>query len=413
MGKLTFLKVKTAAPGRHPDGDGLYLIVRDTGSRQWLLRIQAEGKRRDLGLGTAETVKRDEALQTEAEKIPVIERRSLTLGEARDKADAYRRMVKAGIDPVAEREKKPAAVPTFERAARDCHAELKAGWRNKRHQDSWLSSLVTYICPTMGSKPVDSITSIMVRDALAPIWLTRPETARRALQRIGVVLDFAHIKGWRPDETSLKSVPKGLPRQPKDDKHFEAMPFVDVPAYMERLRGAVETVGRDALQFTILNAVRSGETRFAVWPEFDLDKAIWTIPAERMKMRQPHIVPLAPAAVAILRRRWDSRSTDDGLVFFSKPKKAISDMTMTKVLRDDDIPKITVHGFRSSFTDWAAETTSVAKEVVDKALAHQLPDRVEAAYRRTDFLDRRRVLMVMWADYLAGVSKVVRLAASA
>ena len=413
MGKLTFLKVKAAAPGRHPDGDGLYLIVRDTGSRQWLLRIQAEGKRRDLGLGTAETVKRDDALQAEAEKIPVIERRSLTLGEARDKADAYRRMVKAGIDPVAEREKKPAAVPTFEKAARDCHAELKAGWRNKRHQDSWLSSLVTYICPTMGSKPVDSITSIMVRDALAPIWLTRPETARRALQRIGVVLDFAHIQGWRPDETSLKSVPKGLPRQPRDDKHFEAMPFVDVPAYMESLRNAVETVGRDALQFTILNAVRSGETRFAVWPEFDLDKAIWTIPAERMKMRQAHIVPLAPASIEILRRRWDSRSTNDGLVFFSKPKKAISDMTMTKVLRDDDIPKITVHGFRSSFTDWAAETTSIAKEVVDKALAHQLPDRVEAAYRRTDFLDRRRVLMVMWADYLASVSKVVRLAASA
>lgn len=413
MGKLTALKIKTAPAGRHPDGDGLYLIVRDTGSRQWLLRIQADGKRRDLGLGSAETVSRTKEAQVEADKIAIVDRRSLTLTEARDKADTYRRMVKAGIDPVAEREKRPAAVPTFEKAARDCHTELKEGWRNKRHQDSWLATLLTYICPTIGNKPVDAVTAVMVRDALSPIWLTKPETARRALQRTGVVLDFAHIKGWRPEEASLKSVRMGLARQPVDDNHFEAMPFADVPAYMQSLRAAVETVGRDALQFTILNAVRSGETRFAVWPEFDLDEAIWTIPAERMKMRKAHVVPLAPASVEILRRRWEARSTDDGLVFFSKPKKAISDMTMTKVLRDDDISKITVHGFRSAFTDWAAETTSIAKEVVDKALAHQLPDRVEAAYRRTNHLGRRRVLMVTWADYLAGVSNVVRLAASA
>jgi integrase len=191
------------------------------------------------------------------------------------------------------------------------------------------------------------------------------------------------------------------------------MPFEDVPAYMQKLAGCLPTAGRDALRFTVLNAVRSNETRFAMWPEIDFDKASWTIPASRMKMNQTHVVPLTPPAIEILRRRWDGRSTDDGLVFFSRPQKPLSDMTMTKILRDDKILGITVHGFRSSFTDWAAETISMPKEVVDKALAHKLPDKVEAAYRRTDFFEKRRMLMKMWADYLAGTDKVVRLAASA
>jgi integrase len=417
MGKLTALKVKNAGPGRHPDGEGLYLFVRETGSRQYVLRIQAGKIRRDFGLGTAETQPRSKEQQAAAERIDLLDRRSLTLSEARDKADAYSRMVKAGIDPVEERKKAPAEVPTFEKAARACHDELKQGWRNKKHSESWLACLVSHIFPAIGDKPVDTITSIMVRDALAPIWLTIPETARRALQRIGAVLDFAHIKGWRPDETTLKSVRKGLPRQPQTDNHFEAMSYLDVPAYMAKLADAEPTIGRDALRFTILNAVRSNETRFAVWPEIDFDKAIWTIPASRMKMNQIHVVPLAPAAVAILRRRWEARSSDKGLVFSAsrtKPApgkaaedKPLSDMTMSKVLRDDKLDKITVHGFRSSFTDWAAETISMPKEVVDKALAHKLPDKVEAAYRRTDFFEKRRMLMKMWAD------KVVRLAASA
>jgi integrase len=400
MGKLSALRVRSAGPGRHPDGDGLYLIVRDTGSRQWLLRIQADGKRRDLGLGTAETTPRAKDAAAAAEMRPLLDRRSLTLTEARDKADTYRRMIRDGIDPVAKRKEVPAAVPTFEAAARACHEELKAGWRNKKHSESWLACLVTHIFPAMGAIPVDAIDSAAVRDALAPIWLRIPETARRALQRIGAVLDFSHIKGWRPSEVSLRSVPKGLPRQPKTEGHFEAMPYEDAPGFAQGLAAAEHTVGRDALLFTMLNAVRSNETRFATWPEIDFEKATWTIPASRMKMGETHIVPLAPDSVAILRRRWEVRTADEGLVFFSTPRKPISDMTMTKVLRDGDLPTITVHGFRSTFTDWAAETTEIAKEVVDKALAHKLADRVEAAYRRTNFFDRRRALMTLWADYL-------------
>jgi integrase len=389
--KLSAIKVKSAGPGRHADGEGLYLLVKESGARSWMLRVQVAGKRRDIGLGSVA---------------------QLTLAEAREKANGLRKLAKQGLDPIAERDQKPAEVPTFEAAARACHAELKAGWRNRKHSDSWLASLVTHVFPAIGKKRVDTINSLAVRDALAPIWLTVPETARRVLQRIGAVLDFAHIKGWRSDETSLRSVRKGLPRQPQSDNHFEAMPYQDVPTYMGRLALAPPTVGRDALQFTILNAVRSNETRFAVWTEINFDKATWTIPAARMKMNQTHVVPLTDASISILRRRWEGRESDKGLIFFSSPRKPISDMTMTKVLRDDGLVDATVHGFRSAFTDWAAETTSIPKEVVDKALAHKLPDKVEAAYRRTDFFERRRQLMAMWANYLAGDSKVVRLAAS-
>ncbi len=240
----------------------------------------------------------------------------------------------------------------------------------------------------------------MVRDAVAPIWLTIPETARRILQRVGTVLDFAHISGWRADEASLRSVPKGLPRQPHCESHFMAMPYVKVPAFVERLSGAPRSAGRDALLFTMLNAVRSGEARLATWGEIDLLAGLWTIPAHRMKMNRIHVVPLSRPAIALLEQRWELRAHDDGLVFSTHGIRPLSDMTMTKVLRSLEHEKFTVHGFRSSFTDWAAEKTDYPKEVVDKALAHKLADRVEAAYRRTDFLERRRQLMSDWAAFM-------------
>ena len=400
MGKLNAIKVKTLGPGRHSDGEGLHLLVKESGSRSWMLRIQSDGKRRDLGLGSVETSGRMKEQQEGAEKISDLQRRVLTLAEARDKADAYRKMIKAGIDPIAERYKTAVARPTFEEASRACHLEMKAGWRNKKHIESWLASLEGHVFPMIGSKPIDSINSIVVRDVLAPIWLKVPETARRILQRIGVVLDFAHIKGWRPEETSLRSVPKGLPRQPRRDRHFESMPYGEVPSYMQRLAAAQPTAGRDALQLTVLTAVRSNETRFAMRDEFDLEVGTWTIPAARMKMNEIHIVPLNSSALQIVKRRFNVMAPSDQFVFFAKSGKPISDMTMTKVLRDDGIAKITVHGFRSSFTDWAAETTDIPKEVIDKSLAHRLPDKVEAAYRRTDFFEKRRKIMDAWDVFL-------------
>jgi integrase len=386
LGKLTALKVKSVGAGRHADGDGLYLLVKESGARSWMLRVQVDGRRRDIGLGSASM---------------------LGLADARGKAAELRKLAKTGVDPVAERKKKPIQIPTFEQATKDCHSELKKGWKNQRHIDSWLASMVNHIIPAIGDEPVDTITSVMVRDAIAPIWMEMPETAQRILQRIGVVLDFAHIEGWRPQETSLRSVRKGLPRQPVVDNHFEAMPYQDVPRYVAKLASATNTVGRDALRFTILTAVRSIETRLAVWPEIDRRKGVWSIPAERMKMNQPHVVPLTTEALEILERRWEARESDEGLVFSSSPKKPISDMTMTKVLREDNIKGYTVHGFRSSFTDWAAEETDHAKEIVDKALAHKLPDRVAAAYRRTDYFEKRKKLMTDWAAYLTGRATVL------
>ena len=378
MTGLTALRVKNAKPGRHADGRGLYLLVRESGSRSWVLRTQMDGKRQDLGLGSAAR---------------------LSLAQARIKASELRVRIKSGEDVRAEEPPPRSSVPTFSEAARACHEAMKDGWANKRHRDSWLASLENHIFPTVGATSVDQVTSVMVRDALIPIWLSIPETARRILQRVVTVLDYAHIEGWCPHEAALRSVTKGLPRQPTKDGHFAAMPYADVPALVVQLNALAETAGRDALLFTLLNATRSGETRLAPWPEFDLKSAVWTIPAARMKMKKEHVVPLSPQAVVILKRRWLLRSDDEGLVFTNDGTRPLSDMTMTKVLRDLGHEKATVHGFRSSFTDWAAEKTKTPKEVVDKALAHKLIDRVEAAYRRTDFFERRRRLMNAWAHF--------------
>ncbi|HEU4962143.1 MAG TPA: integrase arm-type DNA-binding domain-containing protein [Sphingomonas sp.] len=379
MPTLTALKVKNAKPGRYADGRGLYLLVRESGSRSWVLRTQTDGKRQDFGLGSASSV---------------------SLAQARAKAAGLRDKVKAGEPITAQAVVPKPTVPTFEAAAQKCHEALKSGWANGKHRDGWLASLENHVFPMLGEIPIDEINSLVVRDALAPIWLVIPETARRILQRIGVTLDFAHIQGWRPEETSLRSVRRGLPRQPSEESHFEAMSYEEVPAFVARLLSLPETAGRDALLFTILNACRSGETRLSVWPEFDITTTLWSVPAKRMKMKKAHMVPLAPASIAILKRRWSLRADDEGFVFSTHGTKPLSDMTLTKVLRDLGYSAITVHRFRSSFTDWAAEKTSFPKEVVDKALAHKLPDRVEAAYRRTDFLERRRKLMAAWAKFL-------------
>lgn len=375
---LTVLKVANAKPGRHVDGRGLCLLVKPSGARAWVLRMQHNGRRRDYGLGSALDV---------------------SLAQARETAMALRRRVREGFDPVEERRKAMRTVPTFEAAARACHETLGNGW-NSGHYARWLSGFEMYIFPRIGKKRVDQVDSASVVFALSPIWLKIPESARRLLQRIGVVLDFAHIKDWLPEEVSLRTVRKGLPRQTDKPGHMEAMPHVDVPAFMQKLARDAPTIGRTALRFTIYTAARSNETRKALWTDFDLDNAVWTIPAERMKMRETHVVPLSAPAVALLRSMWEQRTSDTGLIFSRTGEKPISDVTMNKVLRDDGIPSATVHGFRSSFTDWAAEMTDFPKEVADKALAHKLADKVEAAYRRTDFFEKRRRLMAQWAEYL-------------
>lgn len=381
---LTALKVRTARPGRHADTHGLYLLVRDKGSRSWMLRMQHQGKRRDFGLGPAHDV---------------------SLTEARALAAEVRRKVRSGLDPAKERTLRRRSAPSFEKVARDCYDAIKGGWKDQRHA-SWLSSFENHVFPTIGAKPIDAIDGAVVLSVLEPVWLSIPDTARRILQRIGTVLDYAHIKGLVPEEVSLRSVTRGLPRQAKQVTHREALPYAEVPRFMSALMALTNSFGRDALKLTVLTAVRTNETRFATWGEFDLDAAKWSIPAERMKMKEAHVVPLSAPAVTLLRRLHaerlvlDEEVRADQVVFSYNCKKPISDMTMLKVLRDMGLPGVTVHGFRSSFTDWVAERTEFPKEIAEKALAHRIPNAVEAAYRRTDFFEKRRSLMNRWSAFV-------------
>lgn len=381
---LTTLKVKHAGPGRHADAHGLYLLVRERGTRSWLLRMQRDGRRRDFGLGSVHDV---------------------SLAEARILAANLRKTVRNGIDPTANRRTSRRSAPSFEQVTRDCYKAMSGGWRSQRHA-SWLSSFERHVFPLIGSKEVTTIDSAAVLSVLEPIWLTIPDTAKRQLQRIGTVLDYAHIKGLLPAEVSLRSVIRGLPRQTRQVTHRPAMPYDEAPAFMKALSALPSTLGRDALRLTILTAVRSNEARKATWSEFDLERAVWSIPAARMKMQEAHVVPLVPATVRLLRAirqrhlELNGALAPEDLLFSFAKGKPISDMTMLKVLRDMNVQTATVHGFRSTFTDWAAECTNVPKEVADKALAHRIPNAVEAAYRRTDFFDRRRVLMSEWADFL-------------
>lgn len=381
---LTTLKVKHAGPGRHADVHGLYLLVRDSGTRSWVLRMQHAGLRQDFGLGPAHDV---------------------SLSDARILAANLRKAVRSGIAPASNKRGSRKSAPSFEKVTRDCYDAMKGGWKDQRHT-SWMSSFERHVFPLVGSKSVTAIDSAAVLTVLEPIWLTIPDTAKRVLQRIGTVLDYAHIKGFVPAEVSLRSVTRGLPRQAHQVTHRAAMPHEAAPAFMKTLSALPPTLGRDALRLTVLTAVRSNETRKATWSEFDLEKAVWSIPAARMKMKEAHVVPLAPAAVKLLRsirqrhlELYGEVMPEHHLFSFSGDKP-ISDMTMLKVLRDMEIKDATVHGFRSTFTDWVAECTDVPKEVADKALAHRIANAVEAAYRRTDFFERRRHLMNEWAEFL-------------
>lgn len=388
MGKLNPIQVKSlTAPGRYMDGDGLMLEVKPSGSKSWVVRLQAGGKRRDYGLGSF---------------------KDIGLSEARDLARDYRKKLRLGLDPIAAR-RTISTTPTFAEAAGTVHEEHKRGWRNGKHGAQWLSTLRTYAFPAIGQLQVDAVTTGQVRDLLAEIWLTKPETARRVRQRIGTVMDYAHGKGWR-DPFVMSAVNKALPKQPRKSGRFEALPYEDVPAFLAKLRERV-SVGRLALEALILTAARSGEIRLARWSEIDMDKATWTVPAERMKAGKTHIVPLSDAALGVFKRAAEFRTGGTDLVFpGAKRGRPLSDMTLLKILRDMKVDA-TVHGFRSSFRDWCAEETSFSGEVAEAALAHAIPNKVEAAYRRTDFLGKRRKLVDSWAAFCSASSaSIVRLA---
>lgn len=391
-GKLSAVQVRNLkAPGRYVDGRGLMLVIGTDGSRKWVLRLQRGGRRRDFGLGSERDVK---------------------LAEARDEAEKFRKQVRAGLDPVAERRKALVTIPTFEEAARSCHADHKGAWKNAKHAAQWLTTLERYAFPRLGKEPVDRIDTPMVLATLLPIWQEKPVTARLVRQRIGAVLDWAAAKGYRSGENPVRSVSKGLPKQPKGQEHFAALPWQKVPGFVAGLRGTDKAgpVVKLLFEFLILTAVRSGETRGARWSEFDLEAKTWTIPKTRMKAGVAHVVPLPERALQLLEQAREFRRTEaaDALVFpGERSGKPMSDMTLTMLLRRMDAG-CTAHGFRSSFRDWAAEATNFPREVAEAALAHTLESKVEAAYRRSDLLEKRRKLMEAWAGFCTGAGgKVV------
>lgn len=378
MGRLSASAVKAATrPGRLGDGDGLYLVVKPSGTKSWMVRVQKSGTRRDFGLGSASKV---------------------SLAIARERAREIRTWVELGLDPLFER-RKAQGIPTFREATAKVLAQHRSTWRNEKHEQQWIRTLEAYAFPHLGNVQVNEITGPMIRNVLAEIWLAKPETARRVRQRIGTVLDWAYASGYRDSEAPMRAISKGLPRQPKKEGHYAAMPFADVPKFIPRLRER-ESYSRLALEFAILTAARSGEVRHAVFDEFDLEAKLWTIPPERMKANREHVVPLCERAVRIIERRAELRIRDLPLVFpGQRLRKPMSDMTLTKLLREMKETR-TVHGFRSAFRDWVSEETSHQGEVAEAALAHAVKDKTEAAYRRGNLLEKRRALMADWAGYL-------------
>ena len=368
------------APGRYSDGGGLFLVVGDNGSASWLVRMQKSGRRRDFGLGSLDKV---------------------SLSDARKARDVVRGQFEAGLDPVMER-KKADGVPTFRVAAATVHKAQRKAWSEGKHQSQWINTLTTYAFPVIGDLPVNKIDQRAILDVLLPIWIEKNETARRVRQRIGAVLDWAFVKGYRETEAPMRALAKGLPRVTAERGHHEAMAYVDVAGFMARLRAGEDTMGRLALEALVLTAARSGEVRGATWNEVDLEAGLWSIPAARMKRKKPHVIPLPPTVVAVFKRALALQTGDATMVFPGLVRgKSISDATMAKVLKvmgETAKP----HGFRSSFKDWAGEVAGFPNELSEAALAHAIPNKAEAAYRRGDMLERRRVMMAAWADYCDG-----------
>lgn len=378
MGNLTAKGIQSLGPGRHHDGDCLLLEVRPTGSRSWLARVRHNGKRRDIGLGSASFI---------------------SLARARERCREVRTAIAEGRDPLTLWKPSPPMARFFEDVAREFVEQREFSAKSRQQA---LTRLERYAFPRLGKLQVQSVDADNIAEALRPIWTAKPETAVRTRDLILRTLRFGRPDGALLETTLARAITDRLPPQPRN-KNFAAMPYAQVPIFMAKL-ATKKTMGALAFRTVILTATRSGEARGATWREIDFDAAVWTVPAERMKMKRPHRIPLSAEALAVLRTARDMPSADrkaDGLVFPGTTGKPLSDMTLTKILRDMGEP-VTVHGMRSSFRDWAAEQTSLPGEIAEAALAHAVPNAVEAAYRRTTFFDKRRELMDAWAGFAAG-----------
>ncbi|MBS0223246.1 MAG: tyrosine-type recombinase/integrase [Proteobacteria bacterium] len=396
---LSAQKVAKAKPGRYGDGAGLYLLVRSPEAKFWVFRYVRDGRMREMGLGPA------------AGRAPV------TLSEARGKASALFKAVRDGHDPLADRKAERAArllesakAITFGECAAQYIAAKEAAWKNDKHRQQWENTLATYAEPEIGSLAVQAVDTGLILKVLEPIWTEKPETASRLRGRLEAILDWAGARGYRNGENPARwkgHLDKLLADKSRVRrvKHHAALPYDEVASFLTELRRQEGTAAR-LLEFTILTGTRTGEALGARWSEVDLGRSLWVIPPERMKAGREHRVPLSGRAVAILNEMDPLRHEESDFVFPGvQLGKPLSNMAMLSVLRRMKRDGITVHGFRSSFRDWAAEQTNWPNEVVEMALAHAVGNKVEAAYRRGDMFEKRRRLMDAWAEFCAMTQK--------
>jgi len=412
MGKLNAIKVRNAKPKTGPDGklakailqdgEGLFLLVKPSGARFWVLRVQADGKRRDIGLGSVDLERIDRKAfggDDPLADVSLMLRTSLTLDEAREKARALRKLAKAGADPVAERDKERREVPTFAEAVEKTHEALEPGWNDKTAK-AFLASLKEHAMPKLGPMKVDAIGASEIIHALAPIWTSKAVTARKVRHRIGQVLAYAKAKGWRseapPDAREMRA---GLPNQSAGG-HFKAMPYTEVPAFVADQLGMEIRASRAAMLFAILTASRSGAVRQATWEQIDFEAREWHCPPDIMKKQRAHDVALSQASIALL-KDYTPEELRKGLIFRGVRGAPLSDMSLTKVMRQAKRSE-TLHGFRSSFRDWAAERMPhIPFMVAQMALSHAVGNATDRAYLRTDMLEMRRALMEAWGQFVA------------
>ncbi len=381
---------KLRVPAYYGDGGGLYLQISPAGTKSWIFRYTEKltAKRREMGLGSVQT---------------------LGLAEARDQSALYRSQLLNGLDPLAVRDAERRAQQldearsiTFADVAKQYIDSHRSGWANAKHADQWSSTVATYCGPVLGHVPIADINTELVLKCIEPIWSTKTETATRVRGRIEAILAYAKSRGLRTGENPAQwrgHLDQALPKPSKVAavEHHAALPFAEIGGFMQALR-LREGIAARAMEFAILTAARSGEVRGATWEEFDLVARTWTIPAAKMKAKREHRVPLSKRAIAVLRGMEAFRR--GACVFPSSiMNKPLSDMTLSAVLRRMDRDDITVHGFRSSFRDWAAEETDFSGEVIEMSLAHAIGNKVEAAYRRGDLFEKRRELMTDWAKY--------------
>lgn len=371
--------------GRYGDGLGLYLVVTESGSQQWVLRLTVNGKRRDIGLGGYPTT---------------------SLAHARKETIEMRYLAKQGKDPVAIRKDKLRVIPTFEEAARKVHADNTPVWKEGKAVQQWITSLETYAFPKIGKLKVNDVRPSHILSVLEPIWIEKHSTANRVRQRMSRVFDWARTQEFTLNANPVSGIQQGLARPNIKPKHFSAMPYDDVPVFLTHLQNSTQSMNvKLGIEFLILTACRSGELRFAEWSEIDLENRRWKIPASRMKANIEHHVPLTERCLKILK---EARviSGHSKFIFPSSQnwKKSMSDATLSKALKKGLGYPFTIHGFRSTFRDWASETRNYPNDVVEMALAHTNTNKTEAAYKRGDLFDKRKVIMDDWSEYCGDVN---------